>query len=181
MEAKKIDKLITNHIPLTNIVEVIADVEKWLNLGSIFKPLSGHESRIKNHSNRFTGTTFTYGCNVGPTEAARSLPGFTRKQLAWMFNHQVTEQKLEKASTKIVDKYNKFDLPKRWGSGKSLSVNATFWDMHKKNLTAELHIRYGGYGGLGFYHVSLDFIRLLKKVVSNILKSYLQMNLLIGN
>lgn len=26
--------------------------------------------------------------------------------------------------------------------------------MNRKNLLAEYHIRYGGYGGIGYYHVS---------------------------
>lgn len=164
-EVKKIGKLIADHMPQTNIVEVIADVEKWLNLSAIFKPLSGHESRLENHKDRFVGTSFTYGCNVGPTEAARSLLIFTRKQLAWMFNHQMTEDKMEKASKKLINIYNKFDLPKKWGTGSSVSVDATFWDMHKKNLTAELHIRYGGYGGLGFYHISDLYIALFASFI----------------
>lgn len=159
-ELKRINELITSHMPLTNIVDVIADVEQWLNPSSTFKPLSGQESRIKNHKQRFVGTTFTYGCNVGPTEAARSLPGFTRKQLAWMFNNQITDHRIEKALTKVVNLYNKFALPKKWGTGKSVSADATFWDMYKKNLTAELHIRYGEYGGLGFYHISDLYIAL---------------------
>lgn len=103
--------------------------------------------------------------SVGPTEAARSLPGFTRKQLAWMFNHQITDRKLEKALAKVINFYNKFDLPKKWGTGKSLSADATFWDMYKKNLTAELHIRYGEYGGLGFYHISDLYIALFASFI----------------
>ncbi len=30
--------------------------------------------------------------------------------------------------------------------------------MYEQNLLAEYHIRYGGYGGVGYYHVSDDYI-----------------------
>jgi hypothetical protein len=33
-------------------------------------------------------------------------------------------------------------------------VDGTQWDLYEQNLLAERHIRYGGYGGIGYYHVS---------------------------
>jgi hypothetical protein len=32
--------------------------------------------------------------------------------------------------------------------------------MYEQNLLAEYHIRYGGYGGIGYYHVSDTYIAL---------------------
>ena len=66
----------------------------------------------------------------------------------------ITEEKLDKAITKVVNYYNKFALPKKWGSGKSASVDGTQWDVYEQNLLSERHIRYGGYGGIEYYHVS---------------------------
>jgi TnpA family transposase len=164
-EVKKIGKLIAEHMPLTNIVEVITDVERWLDLSACFKPLSGFDTKIPDYKKRFAATSFAYGCNIGPTESERSLPGFTRKQIAWLFNKHVTEDKLEKVSTKVVNFYNMFELPKHWGTGNSISTDATYWDMYQQNTVAEYHIRFGDYGGLGYYHVSDLYIALYSNFI----------------
>lgn len=165
-EVKRINEKIAERMPQTNIVDVIIDVEKWLNLSAHLKPLSGYETKIKEHSLRFTATTFAYGCNIGPTEAWRCLLKFSRKQIAWLFNHHVTEDKLNNLNKKVINKYNKFDIPKRWGNGESLSVDATYWDMYKKNLLAAHHIRYGDFGGLGYYHIADNYIALHSNFIS---------------
>jgi len=41
-----------------------------------------------------------------------------------------------------------------WGSGRSASADGTKWNLYEQNLLTEYHIRYGGYGGIGYYHVS---------------------------
>lgn len=163
---EKIKNIIMDQMPIINIVDVIVDVENWLNLSVHFKPLSGNETRIRDYPSRFVATSLSYGCNMGPTQTERSLSKFTRKQIAWLFNHHTTEQKLIKVLRKLVNRYNLFELPKHWGSGDSVSVDGTFWDMYKQNLLAAHHIRYGRYGGVGYYHVSDMYIALFSNFIS---------------
>lgn len=163
---EKIKQLIMDEMPIKSIVDAIADVEKWLKLSTNFKPLSGYETKIPNYPGRFVATSFSYGCNVGPTQAERSLIEFTRKQIAWLFNHHVTDHKLIKTIQKLINSYNEFGLPKHWGPGDSLSVDGTFWDMYTQNLLAAHHIRYGRYGGVGYYHISDRYIALFSNFIS---------------
>lgn len=163
---EKLKKMIMDKIPITNIVDVIVDVENWLNLSVHFKPLSGNETRMRDYPSRFVATSLSYGCNMGPTQTERSLSKFSRKQIARLFNHHATEQKLIKVLRKLVNRYNLFGLPKHWGSGDSVSVDGTFWDMYKQNLLAAHHIRYGRYGGVGYYHVSDMYIALFSNFIS---------------
>jgi TnpA family transposase len=165
-DLERIKKLIMDEMPIINIVDVIVDVENWLNLSVHFKPLSGNEVRIRNYPSRFVATSLSYGCNMGPTQTERSLSKFTRKQIAWVFNHHVTELKLIKVLKKLVNRYNLFALPKHWGLGDSVSVDGTFWDMYQQNLLAAHHIRYGRYGGVGYYHVSDQYIALFSNFIS---------------
>ncbi len=165
-DLEKSKKLIMNEMPIISIVDVLVDVENWLNLSVHFKPLSGHEVRIRNYPSRFVATSLSYGCNLGPTQTERSLSKFTRKQIAWLFNHHVTELKLVKVLRKLVNRYNLFVLPKHWGLGDSVSVDGTFWDMYQQNLIAAHHIRYGRYGGVGYYHVSDTYIALFSNFIS---------------
>ena len=62
--------------------------------------------------------------------------------------------------------YNKFRLPTFWGKGKSASADGTKWDVYEQNLLSEYHIRYGGWGGIGYYHVSDTYIALFSNFIS---------------
>ena len=163
---EKIKQMIVDEMPIINIVDVIVDIENWLNLSVHFKPISGYENKINDYPPRFVATSLSYGCNMGPTQTERSLSKFTRKQIAWLFNHHVTEQKLIKAIKILVNRYNLFDLPKHWGPGDSASVDGTFCDMYKQNLLAAHHIRYGRYGGIGYYHISDMYVALFSNFIS---------------
>ena len=37
------------------------------------------------------------------------------------------------------------------------------WDLYPQNMMAEYHIRYGGYGGIGYYLLSDSYIALLSR------------------
>jgi TnpA family transposase len=56
-------------------------------------------------------------------------------------------------------------LPRYWGSGKSASADGTKWNVFEQNLLSEYHIRYGGYGGIGYYHVSDKYIALFSHFI----------------
>lgn len=169
---KKEDKVITAFVnevsarlPLSNIVDVYMDIEEWLSISKFFKPLSGYESKISDYGMRFVATSFAYGCNVGPVQAERCLQKYSRKQISWVFNHHVTDYRLSKATEKLINIYSRFELPKSWGTGDSSSVDGTYWNMYTNNLLAEHHIRYGQYGGIGYYHVSDQYIALFSNFI----------------
>jgi len=169
---KKEDKAITSFVeqvsarlPLTNIVDLFVDIEQWLSVSKYFKPLSGYDSKIKDYDTRFVATSYSYGCNVGPVQAERCLQKYTRKQIAWVFNHHITDYRLSKATEKVINAYNQFELPKSWGTGETGSVDGTHWNVYTNNLLAEHHIRYGQYGGIGYYHVSDQYIALFSNFI----------------
>jgi len=147
------------------ILDILAKSENWLSLSKGFGQLSGYQSRLDNYPARFISTLFCYGCNLGPSEAARSIPDVTRKQLAWINAHHVTEKRLERAIRKVINQYNKFQLPSFWGSGKTAAADGTKWDLYEQNLISEYHIRYGSYGGIAYYHVSDTYIALFSHFI----------------
>jgi TnpA family transposase len=165
-EIDKIRQKIMDEMPIKSIVDVIVEAENWLSLSSKFKPISGYETKISDYPSRFVATSLSYGCNLGPTQTERSLLSFSRKQIAWLFNHHVTDIRLIQAIQILINRYNTFTLPKHWGPGDSLSVDGTFWDMYTQNLLAAHHIRYGRYGGIGYYHVSDQYIALFSNFIS---------------
>ena len=164
-ELKALDKLITENLPKVNIVDVLIEIEKSLNLHRIFRPLSGFEPKIDNRIKRFISTLFCFGCNLGATQTALSIKNFTRKQLAWLNFHHVTESKITQAIEKVINKYNRFDLPHYWGGGDHASADGTKWNLYEENLVSEMSLRYGGYGGIGYYHVSDKYIALFSHFI----------------
>ena len=60
----------------------------------------------------------------------------------------------------VINAYNRFALPKYWGSGKRASADGTKCSLYDQNLLSEYHVRYGGYGGIGYYHVPDMYIAL---------------------
>lgn len=160
-----LDDELNDRLPATSIVDILVDTEKWLNLHRHFGPLSGNARKLDNPRARFVTTLFCYGCNLGPSQTARSVKGFSRKQIAWLNLKQIGEEQLDQAIVKVINAYNKFELPGYWGSGKHAAADGTQWNLYEQNLMAEHHIRYGGYGGIGYYHVSDKYIALYSRFI----------------
>ena len=163
--AEKLRKLISQRMRPVNIIDVLVDTELWLQWTKHFKPVSGYEVKMENPVARYLATTFCYGCNIGPSQLAQSLSLFDRKQLARVNQRHISDTQLHYAVESVVNGYNRFALPKFWGAGKSASVDGTKWDIYENNLLAEYHIRYGGYGGIGYYHVADSYIALFSHFI----------------
>lgn len=160
-----VDSAITERLPPTSIVDVLLDTTRWLDLHVHFRPIAGTNAKVDDLLRRVITTLFCYGCNLGPTQTARSVKGFSRRQISWLNLKYVTDDTLDRAITDVINLYNKFELPGYWGSGKSASADATKWNVYEQNLLSEYHIRYGGYGGIGYYHVSDKYIALFSHFI----------------
>lgn len=116
---------------------------------------------------RYILTTFAYGCNLGPVQAARHMrEDVTGNVLSYTNQRHVTPRKIDQALKDIINHYHhEFDLPKLWGKGKSAAADGTKYDIYEENLLAEYHIRYGGYGGIAYHHVSDNYIALFSHFI----------------
>jgi TnpA family transposase len=160
-----IESLIKERLKPVNLLDILTDTQLWLNWTCFFHPVSGHEARIENPIARYLAATFCYGCYLGTFQTARSLKNFDPRQIAYVNQCHISEENLERAITLIINAYNQFNLPKFWGTGKRVSADGTKWDIYEQNLLAEYHIRYGGYGGIGYYHVSDTYIALFSHFI----------------
>lgn len=164
-ELEELDQWLVRRLPKTSIVDILVDTEKWLDLHQLVYPLSGHAPKIRDSRLRFIATLFCYGCNLGPAQTSQSIKGFTRRQIAWLNLKQITEDQLDKMITRVINAYNHYELPTYWGSGKHAAADGTKWDLYEENLISTYHIRYGGYGGIGYYHVSDKYIALFSHFI----------------
>ena len=160
-----LDQELKSRMAPIGILQLLKHTEAWLGLNEGFHHFSGSKSRISSYPQRFVSTLFCYGSLMGPAQAARSIKGVSRKQLAWIHDHHINEERLNGAINKTINAYKKFHLPKHWGKGDSASADGTHWSTYQKNLFSQYHLRYGAYGGVGYYHVSDTYIALFSHFI----------------
>lgn len=62
-------------MPERNLIDILRNVDYWTNFTRHFGPLSGSDSKLERATERYLLTIFTYGCNLGATQAARHMRG----------------------------------------------------------------------------------------------------------
>lgn len=159
------ETLVASRMEPTPLLDILRDTQHWLNWVRFFGPISGHDAKLEDPASRYLETVFCYGCHLGPAQTARSLRKVDRRQLSWVHGRHITEADLDRANREVINAYRRFALPRRWGTGKHVSADGTKWDIYEQNLLAEYHIRYGGYGGVGYYHVSDTYIALFSHFI----------------
>jgi len=159
----KFEQLLKERMPHVDILDALIDTEHWLNWTRFFGPISGLDTKIKHPRERYVLVSFCYGCNLGTVQTARSVRGTDRFKLAFINQRHITEKDLNDSITAVINAYAQFPLQRLWGQGKSASADGMKWDLYPQNLMSEYHIRYGGYGGIGYYMISDSYIALMSR------------------
>ena len=163
---RTLENAILERMPERNIIDVLCNVQHYTNWCRNFGPLSGSDPKLENALERYIITTFAYGCNLGPAQTARHMRGkVTAHQISFANRRHVTATKLNESIRDVINQYNRFTLPKVWGDGSSAAADGTKFDLYEENLISEYHIRYGGYGGIAYHHVSDTYIALFSHFI----------------
>ncbi|MBX9692807.1 MAG: DUF4158 domain-containing protein, partial [Cyanobacteria bacterium] len=80
-----------------DVLNILWETDQWLNWTKHFGPISGLDPKFENPQQRYVITSFCYGCNLGPTQTARSVKVLDRRQISFINQRHVTEQKLNEA------------------------------------------------------------------------------------
>lgn len=86
--------------------------------------------------------------------------------MAFANQRHFTEENLDAAITGVIDAYAHAGLHRHWGSGDTASADGMKWNVHPESLKSSYHIRYGGYGGIGYYLVSDTYIALFSRFLA---------------
>src|SRR5256884_6412080 len=98
---------------------------------------------------------------------ARHLRGaLNADQIAHLNRRHFTAEKLEAAIRDITNRFHRFTLPRYWGDEKRVAADGTQYELAEENLLVERHIRYGGYGGIAYHHVSDTYILLFSHFIA---------------
>jgi len=164
--ARALETAILARLRERSVIEILCDVAHWTRWPRHFGPLSGSDTKIDQPTERYVLTAFTYGCNLGPAQAARHLRGAASSHMLSFVNRRhVDANKLAAACRDIINSYAGLQLPKFWGDGKRAAADGTKYDLYDQNLLASYHIRYGGYGGIAYHHVSDTYVALFSHFI----------------
>jgi TnpA family transposase len=161
----ELEALLAARMKPISVLDALGATARWLGWPRFFGPISGFDAKIDEPLPKYVAVTFCYGANLGPAQFARSYEGLDRRQIGYIDQRHSTEQGLDKMIAWVVTHYRRFLLPRCWGSAKRVGADGTKWDLYEQNLLAETHVRYGGYGGLGYYHVAGDYVALFSRFI----------------
>ena len=165
--AKKLEETMVARMPERNLLDILSNIQFHTRWTRHFGPLSGSDPKLERAVERYLLTLFTYGCNLGPAQAARHMRGLVSgHMLSFVNRRHIDAKKLDGALVDLLDNYHLFRLPKFWGDGAHASADGTKYDLSEQNLMAEYHIRYGGYGGIAYHHVSDLYVALFSHFIS---------------
>ncbi|MEL7225873.1 MAG: transposase, partial [Cyanobacteria bacterium J06576_12] len=166
-DADAFSDVLDQHMPERTVLDILCNVEHWLNWTRHLGPLSGSEPKIADAAERYILTTFAYGCNLGPTQTARHVRGHTTySQLSYTNQRHVSADALQSAICDIINAYHRLDLPKCWGTGEKAAADGSKFETYENNLLSEYHIRYQGYGGIAYTHVSDQYVALFTHFIN---------------
>ncbi len=154
-------------MPERHLLDVLKHVHHWVPYTRHFGPPSGSDTKLSDSVPRYLFTVFGFGCNLGASETARHAPESINRHSLHRINAQhVDANKLEAAVADIINQYRRFELPACWGSDKVVIADGTQMELRENNLLGERHIRYGGFGGIAYHHISATYIALFSKFIA---------------
>lgn len=159
-------KSIYGRMPERHLLDVLKNVQQWSHYTKHFGPPSSSLTKLSDSASRYLFTVFGYGCNLGASQTASHAPDLINRQTLQRINAQhINATKLEVALNDIIGEYARFELPGFWGKSKVAIADGTQIPLRKNNLLGEQHIRYGGYGGIAYHHISGEYIALFSHFI----------------
>ncbi|GAA3532850.1 Tn3 family transposase [Nonomuraea rosea] len=165
-EALKLEEAVHDRLPQRDLLDILTRTAYQLGWHHHFGPASGSDPKIKEALGRYVLMVFTYGTLLGPAQVAAHMRGkVSAAELALAANKHATSEKIAKASTTVINAFNQLDIASVWGDGKTVAADGSQVETWENNLLAESHIRYGGYGGLAYRHISNTYVALFSHFI----------------
>ncbi|MEU4704535.1 Tn3 family transposase [Nonomuraea dietziae] len=165
-EALELEAAIHDRLPQRALLDILTRTAYLLSWHRHFGPASGSDPKIRNAMARYVLTAFAHGTLLGPSQVAAHMRGTVSvHELSLAGNKHTTATKIDKASVDVINAFAKLDVASVWGDGKTVAADGSQVDTWENNLLAETSIRYGGYGGIAYRHVSNTYIALFSRFI----------------
>jgi TnpA family transposase len=166
-EVEELKKEIEERLSERTMLDILRNVNEWTGYTRHFGPLSGSDPKIERAPERYIFNTFCYGSGMGAADTSRHSGRVITPHMILMINRShVTAPKLDKSMTDILNVVETCELPKAWGTGKRVAADGDQLELYEDTLLSEYHIRYGGWGGVAYRHISDWYVALLSHFIS---------------
>jgi TnpA family transposase len=164
--ALALEEAIHQRLPERGLLDILARTAYLVGWPRHFGPASGSDPKIRDAMARYVLTVFANGTLLGPAQVARHMRDqVSAHELSIAANKHTTCTKIDAASTDVINEFAKLDVAGMWGDGPVVAVDGTQVDTWENNILAESHIRYGGYGGIAYRHISDTYIALFSHFI----------------
>ncbi len=164
--AVALEEAIHERLPERGLLDILARSAHLVGWPRHFGPASGSDPKIKQAIARYVLMVFANGTLLGPAQVARHMrDDVSVHELSLAANKHATCPKIDAASTDVINAFAKLDVAGMWGDGHAVAVDGSQIDTWDNNILAESHIRYGGYGGLAYRHISDTYIALFSRFI----------------
>ena len=165
-EALRLEAAIHDRLPQRALLDILTRTAYLLGWHHHFGPASGSDPKIRDTLARYVLTVFAHGTLLGPAQVAAHMRSqVSVHELTLAANKHATAAKIEKASATVINAFAMLDVTAMWGDGKTAAADGSQIDTWEDNLLAETSIRYGGYGGIAYRHVSNTYIALFSHFI----------------
>lgn len=163
--AKILQEQINARLPKVSLVEMIQEVDAWLNYSSELE--NQQVARNSQHQNLKYAALFSNACNLSLADLARSSD-LDYQSLWWVGNNYFSDENLKKANNLLVNYHNKQWLSGYWGSGTLSSSDGQRFPIKGKIRNAKTLPKYFGYGrGISIYtHTADQYSQFGSQIVS---------------
>lgn len=155
---------IRKRMPARELLEVLHNTNTWTDfVGPLTRSRSADLSSDEVAKQLFN--VFARGANVSISEMERHAPEQVSARALHRANKQQCAASLEASRRRLNEAYHQFELTRLWGSGEAAIADGTQIGLRENNLVGERHIRYGGYGGIAYHHISDTYIALFSSFI----------------
>ncbi|BBO80872.1 hypothetical protein DSCO28_14380 [Desulfosarcina ovata subsp. sediminis] len=163
---KRLAHVLGRQIPEVSILDVLLDCHCWTGFMDAFKPIGGRQNMAeKERLRHLLAALYAYGCNCGPTQAARALQ-LLKNQVVYIRRRYMTTSNLMDAAAMISQVYQQTPMAQRLGNLNVLMTDSMQVRTLKDSLIARQHHRYlSGKSTLIYQHVAPNCICLFTQAL----------------
>ncbi len=165
-EALRLEAAIHDRLPQRALLDILTRTAYLLGWHHHFGPASGSDPKIRDTLARYVLTVFAHGTLLGPAQVAAHMRSqVSVHELTLAANKHATAAKIQQASATVINAFSKLDVTAMWGDRETAAADGSQIDTWEDNLLAETSIRYGGYGGIAYRHISSTYIALFSHFI----------------
>ncbi|MEV4172493.1 Tn3 family transposase [Nonomuraea sp. NPDC049709] len=138
-EALKLEEAVHERLPRRDLLDILTRTAYQTCWTRHLGPASGSDPKIKEALGRYVLMVFAYGSLLGPAQVAAHMRGkVSAAEIAMTANKHSTSDKISKASSDVINEFNKLDIASVWGDGKAVAADGFQIETWENNLLAEI-------------------------------------------